>query len=143
MNMNMKKWLVFILMLVCFVGGYLLHMLSFPLKDVEYSKYREGKCLYPVFGNSEEKFCTFERYMWDGGFPDTIIVRFTRDGKFLGYHEARRYGLLQDSLGNYYSPGYIVEAYNGDNWLYDVKGKFIEFNHCVDSNNDDDCNYKP
>lgn len=78
-------------------------------------------------------YITFEAYMWNEGFPDTIIVEFTVNGKFVSYQKAARDGLLEDSLGNFYSPAYRITAYNGDNWVYDIKGNFVEFNQCIDN----------
>ena len=94
----------------------------------EYSDVRKAPWLYPT---GDGKFTTFERYMWDGGFPDTIIVRFTRDGEFEGYVEAVRQGVLEDSLGNYCSPTYVFMSMVGDSWTYDINGRFLEFS-CAD-----------
>lgn len=94
----------------------------------EYSDVRKAPWLYPT---GDGKFTTFERYMWDGGFPDTIIVRFTRDGEFEGYVEAVRQGVLEDSLGNYCSPTYVFTSMVGDSWTYDINGRFLEFS-CAD-----------
>lgn len=63
--------------------------------------------------------------------PDTIIVAFTRDGKFERYEKAIRRGLVADSTGEYYSPAYVIDCIVGDNFVYDINGKFIEFN-CAD-----------
>lgn len=60
--------------------------------------------------------------------PDTIIVAFTRDGVFEDSVEAIRQGLVEDSIGNYYSPAYVFGSVVGDAWVYDINGKFIEFN---------------
>ena len=94
------------------------------INDV-YSEKREPPFLYYVDGCG---YATFERYMWDVGFPDTIIVKFTRDGKFMFYADAVRSGLLEDSTGIYYSPSYIFRDAVGHSWVYDIKGKFVEFN---------------
>ena len=118
-------------------------LLGCSSKEQEYSEAREGNHLYPVEGMSDEKYCTFERFMWDAGFPDTIIVKFTRDGKFERYVEAVRQGVLEDSLGNYYSPAYVFYAHNGDNWVYNLKGEFIEFNRSIDSDNNSSYQYNP
>lgn len=63
----------------------------------------------------------------DEGYPDTIIVAFTRNGKLEDSVEAIREGLLKDSTGKYYSPAYVFRASVGDTWVYDVNGKFINF----------------
>lgn len=83
-------------------------------------------------------YVTFETYMWDEGFPDTIIVKFKESGKFRGFEEAVRRGILEDSLGNPYSPAYVISAYNGDSWVYDIKGKFVKFNKHVNNDPDKD-----
>lgn len=88
--------------------------------------HREAPYLY--YDKQEGGYVTFESYMWVEGFPDSIIVEFTVNGEFQGYTKAGRRGILEDSLGNAYSPAYVIMAYNGDNWVYDIKGKFIEFN---------------
>lgn len=93
-----------------------------------YSKERVYPYLYYV---DDYGYATFERYMWDRGFPDTLIVRFTRNGEFEGYVEAVRQGVLKDSLGNHCSPTYVFVSGVGDSWTYDIDGRFLEFN-CVD-----------
>ena len=99
---------------------------------------------YPIhdsWGNIE--YGTFEQYMWNEGFPDTIIVPFTRDGKFEYYIKAVRWSLLEDSLGNFYSPAYIYRTISGDAWVYDIKGNFVEF-YCGDKPHSGTPNiYKP
>lgn len=90
----------------------------------DYVETRDSLHPYYVEGSG---YTTFERWMWDEGFPDTIIVKFTRNGKFEMYVEAYRYGALEDSLGNYYSPAYAFISGVGDIWIYDIKGKFIKF----------------
>lgn len=72
-------------------------------------------------------FVNFRRYMWDVGFPDTIIVRFTRDGKFEGYMEAVRQGSIYDQYGNSISPAYVFSSVMGDSWTYDIRGHFVSF----------------
>ena len=94
------------------------------ISDDDYSKERDDLHPYYVDGSG---YASFEKYMWNEGFPDTIIVKFTRDGKFERYVEAVRQGLLEDSLGNYYSPAYAYISVVGDTWIYDINGKFIEF----------------
>lgn len=76
----------------------------------------------------EEFWCTKEYYKWNYGYPDTIKVAFTRNGIVVDSVEAVRHGLLADSTGKYYSPAYVFFATVGDNWVYDINGKFIEFN---------------
>lgn len=75
-------------------------------------------------------YVTFERYMWDVGFPDSIIVAVTRNGKFLGYDKAKRRGVLKDSHGSSYSPAYKIVGVNGDALVYDLKGNFVRFDRC-------------
>lgn len=114
------KWLICIITAIGLVGC---------ISDKkEYSDVRIRPYLYP---DGEGGYTTFERYMWDKGFPDTIIVRFTRDGKLEGYVEAVRQGVLKDRFGNSCSPTYVFMSMVGDNWVYDINGRFLEFN-CVD-----------
>ena len=75
-----------------------------------YSKERVFPYLYYVEGYG---YATFERYMWDDGFPDTIIVKFTRDGEFEMYVEAERRGILRKRLyGNAHKSGLRQCAYS-------------------------------
>lgn len=124
----MKKLLYIIVLVLLFC--------SCQKRDAFYvSSQRKAPYLYyeeDVVCNDDKSkhkgYVTFEAYMWNQGFPDTIIVEFTYNGKFVRYDKAVRSGILEDSLGNSYSPAYKITAYNGDNWVYDVKGNFIEFN---------------
>lgn len=131
----MKKLLfvIILLLLLCF---------SCKKKEVYALDHKEDPYLYWVSyddcGIPGGGYVTFERYMWDVGFPDTIIVEFTVNGKFSGYQKAERKGLLKDSHGSYYSPAYKIIAYNGDTWVYDIKGNFVEFNQCIDNDPDRD-----
>ena len=83
--------------------------------------------------------------MWAAGFPDTIVVRFTRNGKFEFYTEAVRYGVLEDSLGNSYSPSYVFRDAVGHSWIYDIKGNLVEFHESPypHSTKDTEEPYKP
>lgn len=90
----------------------------------EYSNHPEGHLKYKLPNGT---YTTYERYMFDEVFPDTIIVEFTRNGNFEKYAKAFRSGVLQDTLGNYYSPAYKLTSAVGDVWIYDFTGKFIEF----------------
>ena len=101
-----------------------------------YSDIREKEHPYPIHDARGKIECygTFERYMWDEGFPDTIIVEVTRNGVFKGYSKASRYDLLKDSLGNYYSPGYAVKSAVGDMLIYDVKGNFVRYDADIADN---------
>lgn len=74
---------------------------------------------------------TKRMYRWDFELPDTIKVAFTRDGVFEDSIKAVRQGVVYDKNGKAYSPAYVVTAMVGDNWTYDINGKFIKFN-CVD-----------
>ena len=90
-------------------------------------------------------YVNFEDYMWITGFPDTIIVKFTHNGEFKFYAEAVRYEVLRDSSGNKYSPSYIFRDAVGHSWIYDIKGKFLEFNESPypHSTKDTEEPYKP
>lgn len=139
----MRKILIIIAFLILLVGcqseeekqEQLNHAVYAALHDyynnTGVSKTPKGPFLYfvPDYG-----YVTFERYMWDEGFPRTIIVKVTYKGKFQGYYEAERRGVLFDSLGNAYSPAYKIESLHGDTWVYDIKGKFIEFNADIADN---------
>lgn len=110
------------------------------------SEERRAPYLYKIGGPDPDThdFVGFEYYMWAYGFPDTIIVRFTRDGKFERYDEAYRSGILEDEYGNAYSPAYMIRCVNGDNFTYDLKGHFIEFNaDYIDNPGRDSADYKP
>lgn len=95
-------------------------------KDKFYvSDVREDPYLY--YDSISEGYVTFEKYMWTCGFPDTIIVDFKWAGRDLGYTEAVRWGDLEDSLGNCYSPEYVIIDQVGNSWVYDFKGQFVQF----------------
>lgn len=88
-------------------------------------------------------WCTKKQHWFNYECPDTITVAFTRDGKFECYEKAVRRGLVADSTGDYYSPAYVIESAVGDNFVYDINGKFIKFN-CVDlPHSDAPHTYKP
>lgn len=109
----------------------------------DWSPTRRAPYLYRIPGPDAETddFVTFEHYMWAYGFPDTIIVKFTVNGKFQRYLEAERRGIIEDSYGNAISPAYVYSTYNGDNWTYDVRGHFVEFN--ADTEDNDTRDYVP
>lgn len=134
----MKKLLLIIpLLLLCFSCK------KEKTEVSDYSDVREAPYLYkdPL----SDEYVTFERYMWNGGFPDTIIIEFTVDDKFQSYQKAVRHGVLEDSLGNCYSPAYVIMGHNADNWVYNVKGELVEFNECHfnDPENDPYVPYNP
>ena len=59
-------------------------------------------------------------------YPDSIIVAFTRSGKFEDSVVTYKQGFIKDSLGNTI-PAYIFKAAVGDVWVYDSDGNFVEF----------------
>lgn len=87
--------------------------------------------VYDSMEYNEPCWFTKEHHWFLFECPDTITVAFTRNGKFEDSVKAVRQGLVSDSTGKYYSPAYVFGGVVGDNWTYDINGKFIEFN-CVD-----------
>lgn len=62
-----------------------------PKRKAPFLYYDPIDCAVDEYGENyvgQGGFVTFEHYMWDVGFPDTIIVPFTRNGKFEEYVEA-------------------------------------------------------
>lgn len=95
--------------------------------DSKYSDYRHGPYQYKVLnGDGSTLYTTYRQYMFDEGFPDSIIVRVTRDGKFEGYDVAYRSDVITDSLGNVISPAYIIRFNVGDGLMYNLKGEFVK-----------------
>ena len=81
-----------------------------------------------VFCKEEHLWMTKRLYWFNYICPDTIIVALTRNGKLDDSVEAVRQGLIKDNTGHYYSPAYVFSSTVGDTWIYDINGKFIEFN---------------
>ena len=80
--------------------------------------------------NGDSGWVTYNYYMWNYGFPDTIIVKFTRDGEFEQYVEARKWDIVEDSFDEHLTPSYMFITGVGDSWEYDLSGNFINFNCC-------------
>lgn len=137
---KMKKylWMISIILLGCTSGKEEERTVSAASQSTaieksvlvtsEYSESRDSLHPYPIHDAKGHiaQYGTFERYMWDEGFPDTIIVPFIEKDKYEGYVKAIRQGLLEDSLGNYYSPAYVYMVEVGDSWVYDIKGCLVE-----------------
>lgn len=132
----MKK-LLFLIVLPLFVGcNYTTR--EEVLKELEEHErdvldHKEWPYIYYVenlYSDGNNGWVTYKAYMWNYGFPDTIIVKFTRDGEFEGYAEARRWGSVVDSFGEHLTPSYMFIAGVGDSWEYDLSGNFINSNCC-------------
>lgn len=80
-----------------------------------------------LYSDGNNGWVTFKTYMWNYGFPDTIIVKFTRDGEFEWYTEAHRWDVVKDSFGEHLTPSYIFSSALGDSWTYDLHGHFLSF----------------
>lgn len=97
--------------------------------DKNYSHYKHGPYQYKVLNDDGSTlYTTYRQYMFDEGFPDSIIVRVTRDGEFQGYEVAYRRDVIEDSLGNVISPAYVISSVVGDNVVYNLKGEFVQYN---------------
>lgn len=96
-----------------------------------------------VYCKEEGLWMTKELYMWNYGYPETIKVAFTRNGVFEDSVEAVRRGVIEDSTGKDISPAYVYGSFVGDNWTYDLNGKFIEFNCTVRPHSGAPHHYKP
>jgi hypothetical protein len=110
--------------------------------NTEYSNERDDSHSYYV---ESEGYTSFYRYMWDEGFPDTIIVKFTRNGIFEGYVEAYRADVIKDSFGTAISPAYYFRDVVGHTWVYDLHGKFVAFHESTKphSTSSEEPQYKP
>lgn len=102
-------------------------------RNSNYSTYRHGSYQYMVKdeggeGSDTILWTTYQQYMCDEGFPDSIIVKVTRDGKFLGYDVAYRRETITDSLGNFVSPAYVIMFNVGDGLVYNLKGELVRTN---------------
>lgn len=95
-----------------------------------------------VYCKEEGYWMTKEMYKWNYGYPDTIMIAFTRNGVFVDSVEAVRHGLVADSTGEYYSPAYVFTSGVGDKWIYDINGKFIEYNRSY-PHSGNEIKYKP
>ena len=108
---------------------------------------RDNAHPYPIHDSrgNIDYYGNFKAYMFSEGFPDTIIVPFTRNGKFEMYVEATRWETREDSLGNPLSPIYRFGDVVGHAWYYDLKGHFIEFAESPypHSTKDEEEPYKP
>ena len=94
------------------------------------SNYKYGPYKYTYYDGrpgSDTVYDNFEQYMWDEVFPDSIIVKFTQDGKFLGYETAYREGVIYDKDSNAISPAYVIGFVVWDKVVYDLKGRFVRF----------------
>lgn len=89
--------------------------------DLPYSDCPKEDMVYKL---SDGTYTNFEHYMFDEGFPDSIIIELKRDSSVI-YMKIPRYTVLKDSLGNYYSPGYAVFG-NDCIVIYDIKGRRVE-----------------
>ncbi len=81
-----------------------------------------------IYSEEDKEWMTKEQHWFTYECPDTIMVAFTRNGVFEDSVEAVRQGLVADSTGHYYSPAYVFGDVVGNKWIYDINGKFIEFN---------------
>ena len=117
--------------------------------DGRTSSFKHGEYKYLYVNTScmpDTVYDTYEQYMWDEAFPQTIIVRFTRNGKFVMYVDAERGGgdVTKDKDGNYISPEYVFMDEVGHQWVYDLKGKFVRFEESpFPHNNEGERPYKP
>lgn len=69
-------------------------------------------------------YVTFEHYMWNEGFPESILVDVTYKGKHSRYDRAYQAMPEKDSVGNV-MPVYKIRGVNGDALVYDLNGNFI------------------
>ena len=91
-----------------------------------------------VYCKEEGLWMTKKLYWFDYQCPDSIIVAFTRNGKFVDSVVAYRNGVINNN-----SPAYVFYSVVGDSWIYDIKGNFIKFNRSKFPHSEDTYQYEP
>ena len=93
-----------------------------------------------VYCKEEGLWMTKKLYWFNYQCPDSIMVAFTSNGKFVDSVVAYRKGVINNDNN---SPAYVFYSVVGDSWIYDIKGNFIEFHHSRFPHSGNSYQYKP